>query len=141
MKTRLRLLRKELKLTQVELSNALGARDSLVGMWESGARPIPALRVEQICNKYNVNREWLETGVGEMFLPVVSEDTATAQRRFIGEIFDSLPVDKQRIILDALRSAFAQYLDDKKPAPASNSVNITAPVGGAVTIDQKIEHK
>ncbi len=142
MQDRIKKLRKYLQLTQSEFGARIGVSDAAVAHWERGRQVVPAPILISLCREFNVNREWLETGVGEMFLPVVSEDTASAQRRFIGEIFDSLPVDKQRIILDALRSAFSQYLDDKKPgASTSNSVSITAPIGGGVTIDQKIETK
>lgn len=65
---RLKELRKRLGLKQREVAERLGVDVGLVGSWEIG-RPIPKVRKYQICKEYNVRREWLETGEGEMFEP------------------------------------------------------------------------
>ena len=65
---RLKELRKALGLKQREVAERLGVDVGLIGSWEIG-RPIPKVRKYQICKEYNVRREWLETGEGEMFEP------------------------------------------------------------------------
>ena len=66
MKDRLKALRKALGLKQREIAEKLGVRVGNVGDWESG-RSIPSTRIYQLCHEYNVRREWLERGEGEMF--------------------------------------------------------------------------
>ena len=66
-KDRLKKLRTTLGLKQREVAERLGIRVSLVGNWESGINAIPPTRIYQLCHEYNVRREWLETGEGEMF--------------------------------------------------------------------------
>lgn len=66
-KDRLKKLRNALGLKQREIAERLGIRVSLVGNWESGINAIPPTRIYQLCNEYNVRREWLEHGDGEMF--------------------------------------------------------------------------
>jgi len=67
MKDRLKELRKALNIKQREVAERLGVAVGVVGTWESGGSPIPRARIYQLCKEYNVRREWLETGVGEMF--------------------------------------------------------------------------
>lgn len=68
MKDRLKELRKALNLKQREVAEKLGVRVGDVGGWESG-RHVPDSRLRLLCHEYNVRREWLETGEGEMFEP------------------------------------------------------------------------
>lgn len=65
---RLKELRMRLGLKQREVAEKLDVNVGLIGNWESG-RPIPKTRLYQLCKEYNVRREWLETGEGEMFEP------------------------------------------------------------------------
>lgn len=68
-KDRLKALRCKLNIKQREVAERLGVRVGLVGNWESGVAAIPSTRIYQLCHEYNVRREWLETGEGEMFEP------------------------------------------------------------------------
>ena len=66
---RLKELRKALDLKQRQVADKLGVKVGLVGRWEVGLQPVPSTRIYQLCNEYNVRREWLEKGEGEMFEP------------------------------------------------------------------------
>jgi len=74
MKNRLKELRKVLGITQREVAERLEMDVGTVGKWECGLQDIPATRIYQICNEYNVRREWFERGEGEMFKPCKTED-------------------------------------------------------------------
>ncbi len=67
MKERLKHLRKELNLNQIEFAQKLGTSQQTVARWESGARNITESRILQICQTFGVRRAWLETGEGEIF--------------------------------------------------------------------------
>lgn len=45
----------------------LNISDSLVNLIENGKRQLTARTTADICEKFNVNREWLETGKGEPY--------------------------------------------------------------------------
>lgn len=63
-------LRKSLNLSQTAFGERLGvSRDVIKNIDNNLVAPKPLL-LQQICKEYNVNREWLETGEGEMFKPV-----------------------------------------------------------------------
>lgn len=67
MKDRIRLIRKSMKLTQAEMGQELGCSQTAYAKYESGMvvpdKPIRML----ICEKFNVNQAWLETGEGQPY--------------------------------------------------------------------------
>jgi transcriptional regulator with XRE-family HTH domain len=68
--TRITLLRKELNLSQTAFGERLGLSRGVIKNIDEHNAPVKPLLLQQICKEYNVNREWLETGEGEMFNPV-----------------------------------------------------------------------
>lgn len=68
MKERIRELRKTLNLTQLKFGESLGFGKTTINGWE-GNNAIPENAIIAICRTYNVRREWLETGEGDIFEP------------------------------------------------------------------------
>ena len=67
MKERIVKLRKALGLTQKQFADGIGVKRGTVSNYEVG-RNIPTETVQKmICRVYGVRREWLDTGLGEMF--------------------------------------------------------------------------
>lgn len=67
MKDRLKLLRKELGLTQEKFAERLNIKRNTLANYEIGRNePIDAV-ISLICREFNVNETWLRTGEGEMF--------------------------------------------------------------------------
>lgn len=67
MRERLRLIRKELGLTQEALAQKLGIGKSALSMIETGRASLSERNKNIIVQELNVNPEWLETGQGQMF--------------------------------------------------------------------------
>ena len=65
MKDRIKSLRKELGMTQEEFAEKLNISRSNLGNIEIGRISITDRVVDDICNTFNINREWLKTGNGE----------------------------------------------------------------------------
>ena len=64
MKDRLRLVRKDMKLTQADMGRELGCSQTAYAKYESGM-VVPDKPVRMLfCEKFNVNPVWLETGEG-----------------------------------------------------------------------------
>lgn len=64
---RIRKVRRELCLTQTQFANRIGSMQNTITRYERNNRnPSPSV-IYSICNEFNVNRKWLETGEGEMF--------------------------------------------------------------------------
>lgn len=65
---RLKVLRKELGLTQTEFGEILGKKLRTVQDWEGQKNTPPESVLELICIKFNVSMNWLRDGSGNMFL-------------------------------------------------------------------------
>lgn len=63
----IRKLRKHLKLSQSEFGERIGLKNSAISAMEQEDRTVTERSIGMICEKYNVSREWLTDGAGEMF--------------------------------------------------------------------------
>lgn len=67
MKDRLKMLRKDLGLTQEKFADRLKMKRNTIATYEIGRNePIDAV-ISLICKEFNVNDKWLRTGEGEMY--------------------------------------------------------------------------
>ena len=73
MNSRIRELRKSLKLTQQEFADSLVLSRTTVSSFESGAKQPGPKTLEHICLKYDVNKDWLLNGIGEMYLDDIAQ--------------------------------------------------------------------
>ncbi len=64
---RLRLLRKELGMTQEQLAQRLGVGKAALSMIETGKASLSSRNRNILIHEFNVNPDWLEEGVGKMF--------------------------------------------------------------------------
>ncbi len=74
MNERMKELRKILGVTQQELADKLGLKRNTIATYEIGKASPSDRVISDLCNKYNVNEEWLRTGNGEMLKKVPDED-------------------------------------------------------------------
>lgn len=71
---RIKKLRKSLDLTQQKFAERIGIKGNTVAQYELGRNePIDAV-LSLICREFNVNKEWLQTGIGEMFNPSLNSE-------------------------------------------------------------------
>ena len=96
MNERIKELRRILGLKQREFADALGVKTGAVGAWESGSFKPGAARIELICERFKVSREWLVNGEG----PVFKEDSSTESPQ--ASTVDVARVDAFKIALQLL---------------------------------------
>ena len=60
-------IRTDAELSQADFGNKLNIGNSSVSLLESGKRNLSKRTAADICEKFNVNPEWLETGEGEPY--------------------------------------------------------------------------
>lgn len=107
MNGRIKELRRILGLKQREFADALGVKTGAVGAWESGSFKPGAARIELICERFRVSREWLVNGEG----PVFKEDSSTSAPQASTVDVARVDVFKTALqllpqdVLDALRAA------------------------------------
>lgn len=74
MKERLKELRKALNLTQQELADQLHIKRTNIGNYESGVSSPTDSVIALICRVFNVSEDWFRNGIGDMFIPVPTDD-------------------------------------------------------------------
>lgn len=66
MKDRIRKIRKDNGLTQVEFGERIGVKGNTITNYENGLRNPTDAVLLSICREFGVNEEWLRTGKGDM---------------------------------------------------------------------------
>jgi len=64
---RIKQVRSEIKLSQREFAKRIFFSQSTYGEIETGVRKVNDRMIQIISTEFNVNREWIKTGKGEMF--------------------------------------------------------------------------
>ena len=73
MEKRIQAARKAKGLTLKQLGDIIGISESAVSNIERGRNKASGSTLILICEKLGINREWLETGEGEMFAPTTAQ--------------------------------------------------------------------
>lgn len=66
MKDRLRAVRKKRKMTIQAFADSLGVSKSTVESYEYGKRQPSTAYINYVCERFDVNKNWLTTGFGDM---------------------------------------------------------------------------
>ena len=106
MNSRIKKIREENKLSQVEFGKRIGVGRSSISKLESGENNPSDQTILLICNTFNVNEDWLRTGEGEMFKPLSRSETIA---KFAGELMKDEDDSFRRQLVEALAQ-----LDEKE---------------------------
>lgn len=63
---RIKTLRKTLKLNQADFGERIGLKNGAISWMEKEGNTVTDQNIKLICEKFNVRREWLTEGTGEM---------------------------------------------------------------------------
>lgn len=97
---RIKYLRKEvLKLTQQEFSENLNISRSNMGNIEIGRIALTDRVISDICEKFNINEEWIRYGTGELFSPLTRSETIS---KFAGELLKNEEETFKRQLVEVL---------------------------------------
>lgn len=76
MKERIKEIRKHYALSQEAFGARIGVSKVSVSQFERGANKPSGATMLNICREFNVNRDWLETGRGSMFVELSRSELA-----------------------------------------------------------------
>ncbi len=99
----LKLVRKELGLTQTELAEKIGISRSQVGNIEQGSRNITDRIKKDLVTYLNVNPEWIETGMGEIILNKYKGYDLTDKEKEFLDLLNQLDPDSQKLVIDTMK--------------------------------------
>lgn len=86
MNERLKMIRKAKHMTQTELAEILNIKQTAVSAIESGRASLTARNKQMLYEKLYINPDYLEHGIGDMFLPELPQDSFS---RILSEIEES----------------------------------------------------
>jgi transcriptional regulator with XRE-family HTH domain len=123
MNTRLRHLRKLLKLSQEDFGKPLGVTGASISRLEKGTRNLTKQMILAICREYNVRQEWLCGEIEYSNYPFVkSENNMHDRIKFL------------RMSLDLTQQEFADKLSIKRGAVANYEVGRNQPIGAVISL-------
>jgi len=107
---RLKAVREALGLSQREFGEKLGVSRDVISNLEYNRVQPKELLLKHICQLYGVNEEWLQTGIGEMFL-----DNRIPNKKLEEAItiFKDLEPDFQDYVLEQIKALIK--LQEKRP--------------------------
>ena len=97
MKERIKMLRKNIGLTQPEFGEKIGVKGNTVTGYENGIRSPSDAVIKAICREFNVSEQWLRTGEGEMF------DKVDPDEEFV-KIMVEIQAQNDEFIISAMKA-------------------------------------
>lgn len=119
MNNRIKEVRESHGLSMRAFGERVGIGGSSVMRIESGANNPSEQTIRAICSEFGVRRDWLETGEGEMYAPVMEDDAIgiIGQRmlddpEYTGRLFRAVAAmgeDSWRILAEKVHELFEAY--------------------------------
>lgn len=101
MKDRIKMIREDSQLSMRAFAEKIGVTGGAVAHMESGKTQVLAERtIRAICQEFNVNRRWLETGEDEPYVIAKPRDALAEQ---VAEIMKGESPMAQAIVVSMLR--------------------------------------
>jgi len=108
MKNFLKILRKKLKLTQAEFGKKLGVSRDVICNIEYGRVEPKDIFIDHVCKIFEVNKDWLTTGNGNIFSDNANSDLLNEAI----ELFSNLDKKYQKYILKQMKELLALQNQD-----------------------------
>lgn len=101
MNSRLKILRKTLKLTQTEFGERLGVKGNTITGYENGTRTPSDAIIKAICREFGVREEWFRTGEEPMYMQMTPNQERAA---FLASVTAGEASPEINAFIDALKS-------------------------------------
>lgn len=106
MKDRIRKIRKDNNLTQVEFGERIGVKGNTITNYEKGLRNPTNAVLSMICKEFNVYDKWLKDGIGEPYINTTLEDD-------IAEFVSNLPNEPDSSFKKKLLGVMAKLTEEQ----------------------------
>ena len=112
MNERIKLIRDAVRLNQTEFGKKIGIGQAGVSAIEKGIRDVTDRNIQLICERFNVNEEWLRTGAGgeENMFNKISPISQTFNH--FGYIMENATPQKKAVLTALIEMAYS--IDDEK---------------------------
>lgn len=103
-------IRTDNNLNQSKFAQELMLDRSAMSMFENGKRGLSKRTLADICEKFNVNPEWLETGEGEPYRNVVAPSMKLLKAEYNLEELDVQIIENYLKLSPIERQVFKDYI-------------------------------
>ncbi|BCN29591.1 helix-turn-helix domain-containing protein [Anaeromicropila herbilytica] len=110
MNTRLKAIRKELKMSQDQFGARLGVTGAGISKLESGQRNLTDQMILLICKEFNINDTWLRNGIGVMFLEKSSDNLDKLAQQYNLDELDKMIISEYTKLDEVRRTAVKDYI-------------------------------
>lgn len=124
MEGRIKQIRKKIGLTQVEFGERLGLKGNTITTYETGLRIPSESVIMAICREFGINRDWLESGAGEMMAQTDEEQLDRIAQQYSTDPTFRAILEVYMQMSDQAREMFVEYVHQlsdalrKTPSPA-----------------------
>lgn len=134
---RIKQLRKKKKLNQTEFGSVIGLKNSAISKMEQEGSVVVDQNIQLICEKFQVRREWLIDGIGEMFAARTKNDELMEWAKRVSQSpHDSFPYrlaealskldEPQWKMLEQIFDKIMAEGDDEPPARTNHTARLHA---------------
>lgn len=103
-------VRTDVGLNQAKFAERLNLDRSTISMCESGKRGFSKRTIADICEKFNVNPVWLETGEGEPYNDVITPTMKLLKAEYHLDDLDIQIIEKYLELSPIERQVFKDYI-------------------------------
>lgn len=107
---RITKIRTDAGKTKAEFAGVLNVSASLITMLENGTRELTPRTAADICEKFNVNQNWLETGEGEPYNDAVTPTLKLLKAEYKLDELDIQIIEKYLELSPIERQVFKDYI-------------------------------
>lgn len=135
---RIRTLRKKLRLNQAEFGERIGLKNGAISWMEKEGNNVTDQNIQLICEKFQVRREWLVDGIGEMFAARTKNDELMEWAKRVSQSpHDSFPYRLAEALskLDAPQWKMLEQIFDKIKAEGNTENSNVAKAESTSTKD------
>ncbi len=130
MKERIKKIRKALDLTQQKFADKLGVKRNTIAMYEMGKTSPSQQTINSICREFNVNKEWICNGTGEMFKAAPSDVLDQLAYKYHLSEADYVMIEKFVQMRPEVRRGIFDYIREVSAAFAYTDVDPYFPAYG-----------
>lgn len=103
---RIKELRKYNKLNQEEFADRIFLKKSAISAYENGTREVPERAINNICSAFNVNKDWLVKGEGEMLVDLAAETDFPDEVKTLLRKYQSLNENDRKAIEQLINTSY-----------------------------------
>lgn len=107
---RIKLIRTNAGLTMTAFADCLNLSKSSISVAESDKSNLSKRAIIDICEKFNVNRDWLETGVGEPYNETIPTVMKLLKAEYKLDEIDLKIIEKYLELSPIERQVFKDYI-------------------------------